>query len=326
MDRRPRLIIFASLLSLLILLITAFPPHQFAIAAQPSSEPQLAPQATLSCTTPNTPSGQHIFLPIIRSSGHGTTPTNRPPVAGSCALLLPANTTATIDLQTAASDADGDTLFWSLNGTPAHGKATINGSILSYTPAADYTGPDTVRYTLSDGRGGTTNGIVTITVQPGTPTGNQPPTVTLEATVLAGTFPLSVGFTATASDANGDALTYAWDFGDGSEGGNQATLTHVYSRTGLFEARVTVRDAASKGSDAVEVRVKSRPGDPPDPIDSAPPVDPTRADLGDLLDQIHLYRPIAGADRRRTRHDRSRAGGGGAWTSDHPRRRTVGPA
>ena len=54
------------------------------------------------------------------------------------------------------SDPDGDALVWSVTTQPTHGTASITGgSTLSYTPAANYSGPDVVGVTVSDGRGGT---------------------------------------------------------------------------------------------------------------------------------------------------------------------------
>jgi uncharacterized repeat protein (TIGR01451 family) len=44
-----------------------------------------------------------------------------------------------------------------------------------------------------------------------------------------------------SSDADNDALTYRWDFGDGTTGGG-ATPTHVYAKNGRFTLKLTVND------------------------------------------------------------------------------------
>jgi hypothetical protein len=50
-----------------------------------------------------------------------------------------------------------------------------------------------------------------------------------------------VSFTASTSDPDGDALTYNWNFGDGSTGSG-ASVEHVYNSAGTFNATVTVTD------------------------------------------------------------------------------------
>ena len=54
-----------------------------------------------------------------------------------------------------------------------------------------------------------------------------------------------------SSDPNKDALTYAWDFGDGSRGSG-VTATHIYAAAGSYEVTLTVSDGSaevtSKGS------------------------------------------------------------------------------
>jgi hypothetical protein len=47
---------------------------------------------------------------------------------------------------------------------PANGTVVNNGTDVTYTPNAGYTGIDTFTYTASDGRGGTDTAIVTVTV------------------------------------------------------------------------------------------------------------------------------------------------------------------
>ena len=51
-----------------------------------------------------------------------------------------------------------------------------------------------------------------------------------------------VTFTATASDPNGDPITYEWDFGDASATELGQTVTHVYDTAGDYTYSVTVTD------------------------------------------------------------------------------------
>jgi hypothetical protein len=50
-----------------------------------------------------------------------------------------------------------------------------------------------------------------------------------------------------ASDPDGDALTYAWDFGDGGSA-TGSTASHVYAGTGAFTVKVTVSDGKLSAS------------------------------------------------------------------------------
>ncbi|UMG94681.1 PKD domain-containing protein [Nocardioides sp. TF02-7] len=75
---------------------------------------------------------------------------------------------------------------------------------------------------------------------------NSRPTVTASASPVRGEAPLEVAFTGTAEDADGDELTYAWDFGvAGTDDDTADTLeaTYTYQQAGTYTARLTVTDA-----------------------------------------------------------------------------------
>jgi plastocyanin len=84
---------------------------------------------------------------------------------------------------------------------------------------------------------------------------NQPPVITSVATATpaSATTGQSVTFASAASDPNGDALTYGWNFGDGVMGSG-ATATHAYSAAGTYNAVVTITDGKG-GSVASSVSV-----------------------------------------------------------------------
>ena len=77
---------------------------------------------------------------------------------------------------------------------------------------------------------------------------NQPPTVsaarTRRATCASG---VPIAFTATASDPDGDTLTYLWDFGDGTTSTEQ-NPTKAYPGRGHRTAAVTVSDGKEGGT------------------------------------------------------------------------------
>ncbi len=62
------------------------------------------------------------------------------------------------------SDADGDTLSYSVVSGPAHGTAVLDGAVLTYTPTLNWNGVDTLTYIASDGTASSNLGTVTLTV------------------------------------------------------------------------------------------------------------------------------------------------------------------
>ena len=86
-------------------------------------------------------------------------------------------------------DPDGDPLTAVLVTGPAHGTLTFNpdGSFV-YTPAANYAGPDSFTYTVSDGDQTSAPATVTLTVNPV----NDPPTAVANTYSLGEDHTLSV--------------------------------------------------------------------------------------------------------------------------------------
>jgi glucose/arabinose dehydrogenase len=89
---------------------------------------------------------------------------------------------------------------------------------------------------------------------------NRPPTASISAEPQAGDPPLSVAFSAQgSSDPDGEALTYSWSFGDGATGSG-LSVTHVYTRSGVFTAMLTVRDPrGATGSASLRIDVGNTP-------------------------------------------------------------------
>ena len=73
--------------------------------------------------------------------------------------------------------------------------------------------------------------------------GNQPPVITKAASAAPNPAQTnqSVAFSVTASDPNGDTLSYSWTFGDGANGSG-ASVSHAYTTAGNFTATVVVSD------------------------------------------------------------------------------------
>jgi glucose/arabinose dehydrogenase len=78
-------------------------------------------------------------------------------------------------------------------------------------------------------------------------TGNQPPVAIASQNVQYGTSPLSVNFTGSQStDPENGALTYAWNFGDGSSVSTDANPTHIFTAPDAnpirYDVTLTVTD------------------------------------------------------------------------------------
>jgi uncharacterized repeat protein (TIGR01451 family) len=100
----------------------------------------------------------------------GEAPPNKPPTATAASVSTPAGLAVAVTLT--GRDPDGDALTFTTRGGPAHGKLTGTAPNLTYTPAADFTGQDSIAFTASDGKATSTPARVSITVTP-------PPTISV---------------------------------------------------------------------------------------------------------------------------------------------------
>ncbi|MDX1963091.1 MAG: PQQ-dependent sugar dehydrogenase [Pirellulales bacterium] len=72
--------------------------------------------------------------------------------------------------------------------------------------------------------------------------GNRTPTAAFTANPTSGGVPLTVQFNGSgSSDPDGDALTYTWNFGDGTTG-TGVTTSHTYNTLGTYNVTLTVND------------------------------------------------------------------------------------
>ena len=106
------------------------------------------------------------------------------------------------------------------------------------------------------------------------PSGSTPaaPTARLTVSPTSGTTPLNVTADATAStDPQGQALTYTFDFGDGTTLGPQAdaTATHTYGTAGTYTLQVTVTDTSGlTGTTTQDVNATTGTATPPKLVSS----------------------------------------------------------
>ena len=97
---------------------------------------------------------------------YGVPPPNTPPVARDDTATTNAETSVTVSVLSNDSDPDGDTLTVSAAGQPSHGATSVvpGGSGVSYSPQTGFCGADSFTYTVTDGRGGTANAQVMVSV------------------------------------------------------------------------------------------------------------------------------------------------------------------
>jgi VCBS repeat-containing protein len=139
-------------------------------------------------------------------------PVNDAPVARDDAYTLAEDSTLTVAAPGVLgndTDADGDALSAILVAGPAHGTVVLNGNgSLTYTPLANYNGPDSFTYRASDGSLNSGVATVSINVTPvnDAPTAAGDSYTTAEDTALTVAAP---GVLGNDTDVDGDALSAA---------------------------------------------------------------------------------------------------------------------
>ena len=128
-------------------------------------------------------------------------PANVAPVANDQAIGATEDQPEAIVLT--GSDPDGDPLAFSIASAPAHGTLSGAAPRLTYTPAADYNGSDSFTFRVSDGRGGSGIGTVSLSIS----AVNDPPAAQDLTVATAENTPVALELRAT--DADGDLLTWS---------------------------------------------------------------------------------------------------------------------
>jgi hypothetical protein len=141
-----------------------------------------------------------------------------------------------VDIILAASGPVGVTLAYRVVTQPVHGTVSVDGNVATYFPGLGFVGTDSFTYTAWDSAADSNLGTVTVTVVPGQ--------CFLTTTTLAPTaaFPKStVPFRASGTlSACSGAISYDWDFGDGSAHGSGTNVSHVYNQAADYNWTVKV--------------------------------------------------------------------------------------
>lgn len=174
---------------------------------------------------------------------------NRPPVADDDSAVTGMDSPVDVDVLEGDTDPDGDQLVVTEVGGPTHGTATLNDDgTVRYTPVAGFQGQDTFGYTVSDGRGGTASGMVTVTVD-----GSGP--------VVEGLSPLG-----TTRDRTPDVVARVADGGSGVDRSGITLLVDGKVVTSFeYDAeeerlRYVPQDALSPGRHVVRIVAEDRAG------------------------------------------------------------------
>jgi Ca2+-binding RTX toxin-like protein len=196
------------------------------------------------------------------------TATDDTPTATDDAYTTPEDTALTVAAPGVLGndrDADGDTLSAELGSGPSHGAITLNADgSLTYTPTANYNGPDAFTYRASDGTATSNLATVTLTVS----AVNDAPTVTVATGGTcgtddhSGTIKLTVADVETAvaaptlSASSDKTLVPTGNVGFGGSGTTRTmTVSTVDGRSGTAILTVTVSDGQDSGTVEVTVMV-----------------------------------------------------------------------
>ncbi len=129
---------------------------------------------------------------------------NTAPVAANQTVTTPEETA--LDVTLGATDADGDTLTYTIVAQPTHGTVTLVGTTATYTPDLDYFGPDSFTFKANDGLVDSNVATVTITVT----NVNDAPVAVDDEYTMAEKETLTIaapGVLDNDSDVDGDAFT-----------------------------------------------------------------------------------------------------------------------
>jgi VCBS repeat-containing protein len=116
------------------------------------------------------------------------------------------DTPVTIAVLANDSDVEGDELTVASHTDAAHGTLVLNaGGSFTYTPNANYFGPDSFDYTVSDGQGGSDTASVSLTVGPD----NDAPSAGDDSASTPEDTTVTIAVLANDGDVEGDELTVA---------------------------------------------------------------------------------------------------------------------
>ncbi|MGD9044407.1 MAG: Ig-like domain-containing protein [Desulfobacterales bacterium] len=227
-------------------------------------------------------SGEDSFTYTISDGNEGTASatvritvisTNDPPVANAQSVDLTEDQPIAITL--GASDADGDSLTFSIDMGPSHGDLSGDAPNLTYTPHKNYNGNDSFSFKAHDGQINSDAATVNLKINEI----NDAPVARagLDQTVFVGdTVTLDGGG---SGDVDEDILNFTWSFISTPAGSSAAlsdpsamTTTFTPDISGTYEIRLIVSDGEFNSSpDQVVITANPRVVDVPNVVHMAQP-------------------------------------------------------
>ena len=180
----------------------------------------------------------HTNITSVSVNVNETIANNIPPsaVIESSQAVGEAPLTVTFD-GAKSQDTDGSIISYLWHFGDGSQAATGESTTYRYTVAGTYN----ASLTVTDNQGATDTTTTPVLIQQSTSL-NQAPTARLITSSTEGAAPLTVTFDGSSSSApEGSALSYIWNFGDGSSA-QGATTSHIYTTPGTFTATLTVTD------------------------------------------------------------------------------------
>ncbi|HPM62769.1 MAG TPA: PKD domain-containing protein, partial [Methanoregulaceae archaeon] len=203
-----------------------------------------------------TQSGEYrVILTVTDNQGYSGTSSvmirtdNNPPVAEARATPVSGPAPLTVNFDgTQSHDMDGKVRSFSWDFGDGTNERTTSTSHQYRDP-----GSYTAELTVTDDLGATGKDEVVITV------GNEPPVAVIGISAKSGSVPLMVTFDGSRSfDPDGTALSYSWDFGDGTTGASKTT-SHTYEEEGTYDISLVVTDMHGASGRAEETVIAESP-------------------------------------------------------------------
>ncbi|MDK2372083.1 MAG: PKD domain-containing protein [Candidatus Korarchaeota archaeon] len=147
------------------------------------------------------------------------------------------------------------------------GKKTEGANLTRVTHSYSKEGTYVVKVKVKDDKGAYSDPVteeVYIRSQTKPKPENKPPTIVkVEFTPVEPSIGVPVTFRVTASDPEGDKLTFQWNFGDGTVKSGGPRMSHTYKKEGAYTVKVRAVDSKGASSTSYTVSVAVRGNKPP---------------------------------------------------------------